>query len=137
MIPLKVHNVLDYVIGAVLILTPYLFGFSDVDAGRNVFGVLGVALIVYSLFTNYRYSIARVIPLGVHMAMDVASGTVVMLAPTIFGYRGLLTGGQYAVHFILGLGAVALVAFTDRKTDRVVRTTSTYDRDHIDINRAA
>lgn len=120
MIPLRVHNAIDYVIGAVLILSPYVFGFADIAAARNLYLVLGFGLIGYSLFTRYPYSVVKAIPLGVHMTMDVIAGIILMLGPSIFGYRGLITGGQNALHFVLGLGAIGLVALTDQKTDRGV-----------------
>jgi hypothetical protein len=117
MVSLRTHNILDYVGAATLVLAPFVFGFADVAAARNVFLVLGIGLACYSLITNYRYSIAKIIPLGVHMALDVSAGVVMMLAPSIFGYRADITGGQYALHFILGLGVIGLVAMTRRKTD--------------------
>ncbi len=117
MIPLKPHNVLDYVIGALLVISPWLFGFADVLAARNVFLVLGAGLIVYSLLTNYYYAIVRVIPLGVHMTLDSLAGVVLILAPALFGYRDLLTTGQYAVHMIFGIGAIGLVALTRPRTE--------------------
>lgn len=118
MLSLKTHNIMDYVIGAVLILSPYIFGFSGVDAARNVFLILGFGLIGYSLLTNYRYSVAKVIPLGVHMAMDVTAGFVVILAPYVLGYSDLLTDGQIALHWIMGFGAMGLVALTRSRTER-------------------
>ncbi len=124
MIPLRIHNILDYVIAAVLIFTPYLLGFSSLNAARNVFGILGVSLAVYSLITDYRYSIAKIVPLGVHMAMDVVTGFGLMLAPSIFGYSSLITGTQFGAHFVLGLGAVVLVALTYPKSGRVIRAKS-------------
>lgn len=138
MIPLRIHNILDYVIGAVLVLSPYVFGFSDVDAARNVFLVLGFGLIGYSLFTNYRYSIAKVIPLGVHMFMDVSAGVVLMLAPYVFGYSDLITGGQLAFHYVMGLGAIGLVALTRPRSEsgRMSGVTS-IDRDQGDFRKVA
>jgi hypothetical protein len=112
MIPLNTHNVLDYVIGAFLILAPALFGFSEVLAARNTFLALGVGMIGYSLITNYRYSLAKLIPLSVHMGLDVMVGVALILAPAIFDYRPSLTNFQYAVHFLLGAGAIGLVALT-------------------------
>jgi len=132
LISLRTHNVLDYVIGLALILAPAIFGFSDVYSARNVFLVLGAGLIGYSLFTRYQYSIAKVIPLGVHMTMDVLSGIILMAAPWVFGYRDILTGGQLAVHFIFGLGAVALVAFTQTKTETQARIEHRTAEGHID-----
>jgi hypothetical protein len=116
-ISLNTHNVMDYVGGVVLMASPYVFGFSDIESARNVFLVLGAGLIIYSLLTNYRYSIAKIIPLGVHMALDVIAGIFLMLAPSIWAYRPLLTGGEYAWHFIIGLGVIALVAVTRRVTE--------------------
>lgn len=123
MISLKVHNILDYIIGAVLIVCPFIFGFSTVNAARDTFLVLGFGLIGYSLLTNYRYSIAKLIPLGVHMFMDVCSGAVLMAAPWVFGYRPYITSSQTVLHFVLGLGAWGLVALTNRRTgQRIVST---------------
>jgi hypothetical protein len=135
MISLRTHNVLDYVIGAILVLSPWVFGFSELVDARNVFLVLGFGLIAYSLFTDYRFSIARVIPIGVHMALDVAAGIAVMMAPSVIGYRSYLTGGQYALHFVLGLGAVALVALT--RTGRLDRLRDVTDDEVETIRRAA
>src|SRR5690348_8373974 len=104
MMSLKTHNVLDYVGGVLLFLCPFLFGFANVGVARNVFLFAGFFLILYSLFTSYPYSLLKVIPLGVHMTLDVLMGLVVMLAPWVFNYRGFLTPGQEYLHYILGLG---------------------------------
>lgn len=117
MISLRSHNVLDYVIGAVLMVCPWIFGFAEVGAARNVFLFGGIALIAYSLLTNYYYSVVRVIPLGAHMTMDAILGVFLILAPALFGYRDILTDGQYALHIVLGIGAVGLVALTRPRTE--------------------
>ncbi len=117
MISLKTHNVADYVIGVVLVVCPFLFNFAHVSAAANLFMIGGTALIVYSLVTNYHYSIAKVVPLGAHMALDALLGVLFILAPALFGYRDLLTGGQYALHVVMGLGAVGLVALTRTRTE--------------------
>lgn len=116
MVPLKVHNALDYVLGAVLLACPFVFGFSDIDAARNLMVVLGFGIIAYSLVTAYPYSVFKWIPLGWHMGLDVLLGVSLILGPYLFGYNDLLSFGQIAVHFVLGVGAIALVAMTQSKT---------------------
>ena len=127
MISLKTHNVLDYLIGVVLAFCPYFFNFATIDIARNVFQTAGVGLIVYSLLTNYRYSIIKAIPVRVHMVLDVINGAVVLLAPWLFGYRASITNFQMGVHVALGLIVFALVAFTNR---RVITATGEKEREY-------
>src|SRR3989338_2511280 len=76
MLSIKTHNILDYVTGAILLFVPAIFGFSEIDAARNIFIFAGISLIGYSLLTKYQYSLWKVIPLGVHMSLDVLLGVV-------------------------------------------------------------
>lgn len=117
MLSLKTHNVFDYLIAVVLVIAPFIFGFSDIDAARNTFLILGFGLAAYSLITKYYYCIARIIPLGVHMVFDASAGIVVLIAPYIFDYRASLSTFQFAVHIVLGLGAIGLVAVTRTRTE--------------------
>jgi hypothetical protein len=115
MIPLKTHNILDYVGALVLIASPYMFNFSDVTTARNLFLTLGFALAIYSSLTQYQYSIAKIIPIRPHMLLDIITGFVLMVGPYAFNYRVALTNGQTALHFVLGLGVWGLVALTRSK----------------------
>lgn len=117
MVSLKTHNIIDYVAGVALIFAPFLFGFAEVDAARNVFMLSGFFLIMYSLFTNYYYAAIRVIPLGIHMTLDAASGVLLMISPWIFNYRAEITAGQEYLHYILGVGVLALVGLTAERTE--------------------
>jgi len=89
-----------------------------VPAARNICLLVGLGTIIYSAITNYRYSVAKVIPLGVHMVLDVAGGFILILAPWVLGYRDELTGGQMGLHYILGLGVIGLVALTRPRSER-------------------
>lgn len=117
MISLRTHNVLDYVAGAAVIVLAAAVG--NVGPARSLFLVAGGGQIVYSLFTNYHYSILKLIPLGVHMTLDCVAGFALLAGPWIFGYRDQITGGQLALHIVLGAGVLALVAFTNRKTETI------------------
>lgn len=117
MIGLKAHNVMDYLIAAILILTPFAMQFARVAPARNVFLVLGIGLFAYSIVTRYYYSIAKIIPLGLHMTLDCIAGIVLLFAPNLFNYRDLITSGPYVAHIILGLGALGLVALTKTRTE--------------------
>lgn len=117
MVSVKTHNILDYVGAALLVLSPFLFGFSDIVVARNAFLFYGVALAAYSAMTRYPISLVKWIPLGVHMTLDVIIGIAVMISPAVFNYSAFLTDWQYGLHFVLGLGVLGLVAFTRRLTE--------------------
>lgn len=55
-LPTKIHGLLDYLVGIALIAAPNIFQFSQVGgAAVAVPRVLGVGLIVYSVFTDYEW----------------------------------------------------------------------------------
>jgi hypothetical protein len=120
---IDVHNVLDYVFGVAFILGPYVLGFSDVDNARNTFEALGFSLVIYSLLTQYRYSVYKLLPLGVHMALDIAVGVVAMLAPWMLSYSILINRFQYAMHFVYGLAMIGLVVMTRPRSGRIAQVT--------------
>lgn len=52
-LPPQVHAALDYVVALFLIIAPFLFAFTDVDAALFSSLFLGVALFVMSVLTAY------------------------------------------------------------------------------------
>jgi hypothetical protein len=117
MMSLRTHAFLDYIGGAILILSPFVSGFADLDIARNVTVLSGFILILYSLFTNYEGGMLKILPLGVHMTFDVILGAFIFMAPWILNYRDFLTLGQEYLHYALGIGAFLLVAFSHEKTE--------------------
>ncbi len=117
MIPLRIHNVIDYLAGALLMIAPWLFAFSEIEVARTLFLIGGIALIAYSLLTHSYFSVFRAIPVGLHMTLDTILGLLFMLSPALFHYRGLLTDAQYVVHVVVGITLVGLVALTRPRTD--------------------
>src|SRR5262245_30987655 len=59
-LPFTVHSAGDYLAAALLILSPFVLGFTDTDAGLSAFYVVaGIAVLLVSLVTNYQYSPRR------------------------------------------------------------------------------
>jgi hypothetical protein len=95
----RMHGVADYLVGVLLILSPYLLGFSDGSAAQWVPQLLGVAAIVYSLLTAYEWGALRVIPMPVHLGLDFASGVLLAASPWLFGFADRV----FWPHLIIGL----------------------------------
>jgi hypothetical protein len=52
--PIASHVVLDYVLSLVLIVAPFIFGFTDDAAATSYFIVIGVGFILLTVATRYR-----------------------------------------------------------------------------------
>jgi hypothetical protein len=85
-IPTRVHGMLDYLVGIVLIVAPWVLGFADGGPEQWVPVILGAGAIAYSLVTDYELGIARLIPMSVHLGLDLLSGILLAASPWLFGF---------------------------------------------------
>src|ERR1700709_2917240 len=85
-LPLRIHAVIEPLIGLVLILSPWIFGFSDANDAQALCIVLGVIVIIAGAMTDWRASLVRVIPLRVHFMTDLLIAAVLIVAPFVLGY---------------------------------------------------
>jgi hypothetical protein len=122
-IPTRIHGVLDYVMGIVLIASPWVFDFSDGGVKTWLPVVLGAGTILYSLFTDYELGVVGAIPMPVHLVIDLVAGILLAASPWLFGFSDEV---KYP-HLILGLleiGAVVLSQHRPRREYDVDRPSS-------------
>jgi hypothetical protein len=106
-IPTKFHAPLDYIVGAALIASPWIFQFSEHTAATVVPIVLGIGLIAYSLITDYELGVWKVAPMAVHNLIDIAAGALLALSPWLFGFAD--DGTQFWAPFVvIGVAAIFL-----------------------------
>ena len=103
----KLHAPLAYIVGAALIAAPWIFQFSEHTAASAVAIVLGIGLIVYSLFTDYELGVWRTVPMSVHNLFDIAAGAVLAASPWIFGFADE-SANVWVPHVVVGLAAIGL-----------------------------
>ena len=104
----RVHGMIDYCFGVFLIIAPYLLGFATGGAEQWVPTILGLAIIGMSLMTDYELSLARVIPMPMHLGIDVLGGVLLAASPWLFGFSGRV----YLPHLILGLVEIGTALMT-------------------------
>ncbi|MDQ1163472.1 hypothetical protein QE422_003840 [Chryseobacterium sp. SORGH_AS 447] len=117
MISSKTHAVLDYVVGILLIAAPWLFGFADNTAATTVPVLLGASTLVYSLFTDYEYGLAKMLPYKAHLTIDFIAGTLLLVSPWLFGFSDRV----YLPHVILGAFELLAVMMSRKSTSLVHR----------------
>ncbi|MBB4664210.1 SPW repeat domain-containing protein [Conexibacter arvalis] len=113
-IPSRVHALLDYPAGALLVVAPFLFGASDAGgAAVAVPVVIGALILLQSTITDYEYSVENALPLPAHLAADVVGGVVLAASPWLFGFadEGL---GAWLPYLLAGLGLLAAGLLTQQ-----------------------
>ena len=106
----KTHGYLDYLMGALLIAAPWLFGFNRGGAETWVPVILGASAILYSLLTNYELGASRQISMSTHLTLDLLSGIFLAASPWIFGFDEFV----YLPHLILGIAEIGAALFTKK-----------------------
>ena len=118
MISSKIHAILDYIVGLLLIAAPWLLGFADNTSATIIPVVLGASTILYSLFTNYEYGLVRLLPYKIHLMIDFMAGLLLLSSPWLFGFSDRI----YLPHLILGLFEIIAVALSRKSTAAIHRT---------------
>jgi hypothetical protein len=95
------HAIVEPFMAVVIIASPWIFGFSDVSEAKSVAIAVGVIMLLSGAMTQWRYSVAKIIPLPAHFATDVVLGAFLILSPFIFGFSD--EGGPTRWAIIVGV----------------------------------
>ena len=108
-IPTKVHAVLDYVVAIALILAPTIFMFEEVGGAAVIIPrILGIGLILYSLFTRYELGLVKVIGMPVHLVFDIVASVFLIASPFLFGFINEAPNA-WLPHIIVGVAVILVV----------------------------
>lgn len=112
-IPQDVHSVMDYASAAVVGSGAFL---EDCDDAARIASVaLAASVAGVSAFTDYRLSVANVIPIEAHEAIDHLWGVAAIAAPFVFGYWK--TSPRVALMHVIAGGTTILASlFTDYRS---------------------
>jgi hypothetical protein len=95
----KTHGMMDYLMGIILIASPWIFGFATGGAEQWIPIILGAGALVYSMMTNYELGVFKTLSMKAHLNLDLLAGIFLAASPWIFGFSDRVI----APHLILGL----------------------------------
>ena len=107
-LPTRIHGVLDYTVGALLVALPFLLGFGG-GPQTWVMVALGAAVIAWSLFTDYELGVVKRLQMPVHLWLDGIGGVLLAISPWVLGFDAQV----WIPHVALGLFSVAAAVVTD------------------------
>jgi hypothetical protein len=109
----RTHGVIDYATGLLLILAPYILGFADGTAAQWVPQIIGIAVLGQALMTKFELGAVGLIPMPVHLMLDIGAGLFLAVSPWLFGFANRV----FWPHLIVGLMEVALGLMTRTEQD--------------------
>ena len=118
-IPTRIHGILHYIVGALLIAAPWLFQFDHGGPETWVPVVLGAATILYSFCTDYELGVLRLIPMEAHLALDLGFAVLLAASPWLLDFR-YLVWAPHVVIALIEIGTVLLSQHEPRDLYRAV-----------------
>lgn len=118
-IPTRVHAGMDYLLGALLIVAPWLFMFAEGGAETWVPVILGAGVIGYSLCTAYEFGVVPAIGMRTHLGLDAGGGFLLAVSPWLFQFSEVV----WLPHLILGLVEIGAALMTQTTPSRMPRPT--------------
>lgn len=114
-IPTKVHGIFDYAGAVFLLFLPEILGFSNVGgAAAGIPRVIGLFILVQSLFTDYEVGVVRLLPMRTHLINDYIASIFLALSPWIFGIN-IFASSIWLPHVIIGIAILALSLLTQEE----------------------
>ncbi len=102
----SLHGVLDYLAAGGLIVLPFLLGLSGIALWLSV--AAGAGLIGYSLLTDYRFGVVRLLSFDLHLILDLSAGVAFIAAPFLLGFDTFTS----IYYFVMAAGVVGVVVLT-------------------------
>jgi hypothetical protein len=79
----KIHGMIDYFVVALLLVSPFFFGFTGILAIFTY--ALAIVHLLLTILTDYPLGIFKVIPAAIHAAIELLVGIIlIVLAYTFF-----------------------------------------------------
>ncbi len=107
--PLFVHGLVEYGVGGLSIVAPFLFSF-DSDPATVVSILLGAGIVVLGFLNEAPTGVARNMPIASHVVLDYVVSLVMLVSPFIFGFTDDAAATAYFI--VLGVGFLLLTIAT-------------------------
>mgnify|MGYP003502075441 CR=1 FL=1 len=108
------HGRLDYLVGLLLMTSPWIFDYASSDQYFIwIPFALGSFTLLYSLLTDYELSLAPVISIKMHLTLDILSGLFLAASPWLLHFDDVI----YLPHLIIGAAEVIISILTVKSYD--------------------
>jgi hypothetical protein len=108
-VPLLVHGVIEYAVGALSIGAPFFFNF-DSDLATLTSILLGAGIVVLAFSSESPSGITRNLPIASHVVLDYVISLFMIVVPFIFRFTDDTAATAYFI--LIGVGFLLLTIAT-------------------------
>jgi hypothetical protein len=128
-IPTRIHGILDYFVGILLIAAPWLFNFYLAGAEETwVPVIVGIMVLLQAILTDFEVGLVRKLPMKTHLSMDLLMGLFLALSPWLFGFADLVAWP----HVLFGVFSI-LASLTTHTTPAGYEGYTVFDSQNDDL----
>jgi hypothetical protein len=110
----RTHGYIDYSLGVLLLIAPYLFNFADVNIAMVCAQAIGVLILAQSVLTNYEFGLLKIIPFKTHLALDVVASLFLAVSPFLFSFNDF-SANVWGPHVVAGVAYFFISLLTDSR----------------------
>jgi VIT1/CCC1 family predicted Fe2+/Mn2+ transporter len=108
----KNHTYIGLVVGAALVVAPWIFQFDDVSSAKWSAILVGLSVLVNEVVTTSPASPLKIVPMKIHVALDVVTGVFLLVTPFLFQFSDE-DATAWVPHVVVGLLIAGYALLTD------------------------
>jgi hypothetical protein len=108
----RTHTVIGLIVGAALVVAPWILQFDDVDAAKWSAVLVGLFVLINEIVTTSPASPLKIVPMRVHVALDVVTGVFLLATPFLFRFADE-DANKWVPHVVVGVLIAGYALVTD------------------------
>jgi hypothetical protein len=105
----KLHAIIDYASGLFMLGLPGIINIADQSPAIKWIAILaGIVILLQAMLTSYEGGIVNIIPLYIHLIVDIILGFGLIVSPWLAGF----SGKPRSAFLIMGILAIIFGLFT-------------------------
>ena len=120
LISTRTHTIIGLIVGAALLVAPWLFGFSENNDATVSAVVVGIVVLLSELITTSPYSLVKLVSMKTHVILDVGVGLFLALSPWLLDFMNNDKPNQWLPHLLVGLAIIGYALLTDTHDEEIL-----------------
>jgi len=111
----KFYGYFNYLLAALFIASPWLFGFYNVSSAAVLLPIyMGWLQLIMAVFANNEGGFIKQLPMQMHLVVDVFMGFLLMVSPWLWAYAYIGAHQEFLPQLLMGMGLFFLGIFTKK-----------------------